>query len=376
MSGVKRVAVTGGYGFLGWHTACRLKAVHGIVPVRLGREEFKEPERLDRALKNVDAVIHIAGINRAETDAAVEQGNVEVARTLSAALARGGVPIPVAYANSVQADHDNAYGRGKAAAARILSEVCLGPVSDVLLPNLFGEHGQPGYNSFVATFAHEIAAGREPNVTGDRLIPLMHAQQAAEHLITTALAGEQSQSRPSGEAHGVAEVRDRLRAMHELYLTGDVPPLTTQFEVDLFNTYRSYRFPQMFPMSPKVHDDQRGDLFETVRSHGGNGQAFVSTTKPGRLRGDHYHVHKVERFFVVSGEAEISLRRLLHDDVVTFRLDGGVPSYVDMPTLWAHNIRNVGRTNLITMFWSNQLLDSERPDQYPERVEETEVASK
>ena len=77
---------------------------------------------------------------------------------------------------------------------------------------------------------------------------------------------------------------------------------------------------------------------------------------------------------MVKGEAEIALRRLLHDDVVTFRLSGDRPSFVDMPTLWVHNIRNVGDDELVTMFWADQLLDPEHPDQYPERVSNAERA--
>ena len=108
---------------------------------------------------------------------------------------------------------------------------------------------------------------------------------------------------------------------------------------------------------------------ETVRSHGGTGMAFVSTTRPGQMRGDHYHLRKIERFFVVAGEAEIALRRLYHDDVITFRMSGENPGFVDMPTMWVHNIRNVGHTDLVTVFWADQLLDEKNPDQYPERVE-------
>ena len=77
----------------------------------------------------------------------------------------------------------------------------------------------------------------------------------------------------------------------------------------------------------------------------------------------------MERFFVVSGEAEISLRRLLSDEVVRFRLSGDRPGFVDMPTLWVHNITNVGKEDLVTMFWSDQLLDPDRPDQYAEAVD-------
>lgn len=365
-----KVAITGGFGFLGWHTACRLRAVHGVEPVRLGRSDLADPSRLAVVVSDVDAVLHLAGVNRADSDAEVEQGNVEIARVLSSAVAAAGRPLDVVYANSVQADLDNPYGRGKAAAADALGSATQtggGQFADLLLPNLFGEHGRPAYNSFVATFAHEVAGGRTPTVTGDREIPLLHAQDAARQLIAS--IGRTERRVVEGEPHGIGEVLETLQRTHELYATrGEIPPLESRFAVNLFNTYRAAVFPGMWPLSPDVHSDDRGDLFETVRAHGGTGQAFVSTTLPGQQRGDHYHLHKVERFFVVKGTAEIQLRRLLHDDVVTFRLSGDRPSYVDMPTLWVHKIRNVGNDELVTMFWADQLLDSDNPDQFPEKV--------
>jgi UDP-2-acetamido-2,6-beta-L-arabino-hexul-4-ose reductase len=366
MSGPARVAVTGGSGFLGWHTACRLRATEGVEPVLLGRESFSDPGVLRDALAGVDTVLHLAGVNRADSERAVEDGNVELAEALARAL--GDRPVHVVYADSVQADLDNAYGRGKRGAAELLRELP-GTLSDVVLPNLFGEHGRPAYNSFVATFAHEVAHGRHPQVTDDRQVPLLHAQAAARALLEAAGVREDAVVRPAGQPHGIGEVLDLLLAFHATYAeSGELPDLSTPFAVDLFNTYRSHLFPDRFPMSVTVHRDARGDLFETARSHGGTGQAFVSSTHPGQVRGDHYHLRKVERFFVIAGEAEISLRRLLHDDVVTFRLSGDTPSFVDMPTLWVHNIRNVGDSELLTMFWADQLLDAERPDQYPERV--------
>ena len=373
-----RVAVTGGFGFLGWHTACRLRARHGIEPVRLGREHLGDPAALDGALDGVDAVIHVAGVNRADSDDEVEQGNVALAHALGDAVARLGRPVHLSYANSIQSAQDNPYGRGKLRAAEILDKVVSGAggtFTDVVLPNLFGEHGRPSYNSFVATFAEAVAHDRAPTVTGDREVPLLHAQDAADALVRAVLAPAGGQVAPAGEPVGVTRVLELLQRMHALYATGEVPPLTTLLEVNLFNTYRAFRFPDMFPVSPQVHADQRGALFETVRAHGGTGQAFVSTTVPGAMRGDHYHLHKVERFFVVKGEAEIALRRLLHDDVVTFRLSGDRPSFVDMPTLWVLNIRNVGDDELVTMFWADQLLDPVEPDQYPERVATAEGVS-
>ena len=186
-----RIAITGGFGFLGWHTACRLRAVHGIEPVRLGRAELADPVALDAALSGVDAVIHLAGVNRAESDDEVEQGNVGIAEALADAVVRGGRPLHVVYANSIQSAQDNPYGRGKLRAAEIMDKAVTGAggtFTDVVLPNLFGEHGRPSYNSFVATFADAVAHDRSPSVTGDREVPLLHAQDAADALVQAVLA--------------------------------------------------------------------------------------------------------------------------------------------------------------------------------------------
>lgn len=365
-----KVAITGGYGFLGWHTACRLRALHGVETVRLGRKDFASVATLTHRLAAVDSVIHIAGVNRAESDVQVEQGNVALAEALVEAVSRLAKPIDVVFANSVQAELDNAYGRGKARAAELLEEAVCGAggrFADVLLPNLFGEHGRPRYNSFVATFVHEVVAGRMPTVTDDREIPLLHAQEAAAALI--AALGRDTRHVIKGEPVHISWVLELLQEFRKLYLiNGEVPDISTSMRRDLFNTFRAEAFPDMWPFFTKVHSDDRGDLYETVRSHGGTGMAFASTTLPGQKRGEHYHLHKVERFFVVKGRAEIELRRLLHDEAVTFRLSGDEPAFVDMPTLWVHNIRNVGDTELVTMFWADQLLDPASPDQYPESI--------
>lgn len=365
------IAITGGFGFLGWHTACRIRATRGVEPLRLGREDFVSVDRLTERLVGVETLIHIAGVNRVETPHDVEGQNLALGAKLAEALRAQQRPIDVAYANSIQADQDNAYGRGKRAAADVLGDALAstgGRFADIRLPNLFGEHGRPAYNSFVATFLREVLAGRVPTVTGDREIELLHVQGAAESLIQA--LGTSGVVRPSGHPRMISDVLGSLQEIHALYGDrGEIPAITDPFSRDLFNTYRSAHFPGGWPIHPQVHRDERGSLFESVRSHGGPGQSFASTTRPGKTRGDHYHLHKVERFSVVSGEAVISLRRLLHEPVIEFRVSGEKPSFIDMPTMWVHKIRNVGGNELVTMFWADQLLDPENPDQYPEKVE-------
>lgn len=363
--------ITGGFGFLGWHLASRLVALHDVHPVRLGRSQFDDADQLRAAVAGADVIYHVAGVNRAASDDEVEAGNRQLATRLAEAIVDIGRPVHVVFANSIQSSLDNPYGRGKAAAAEILAGAtskCGGTFADVVLPNLFGEHGRPDYNSFVATFAARIAAGDTPTIVEDREVPLLHVQQAARALLDAGQHRVESRIKPAGTPATVSSVLDKLTHFDRLYRTGEIPAIADPFDLDLFNTYRSYVFPERFPIRPAVHADARGELFEAIRFHGGRCQAYASTTVPGATRGEHYHLHKVERFVVLRGEAEIGFRRLLHDDVITFRVSGDEPVILDMPTLWVHNLRNVGSGELITFFWSDQLLDPENPDQYYDTV--------
>lgn len=368
------IAITGGYGFLGWHIACRLRALAGQKVLRVGRDDFTDPERLAKRLEGVNSVINVAGVNRAGSEDAVEQGNLYIGSTLAEALRRNGLPVRMVNANSVQKNRlDSAYGRGKAAAADLIRDAVSdldGIFIDVVLPNLFGEHGRPLYNSFVATFCYEIANGGCPTITDNREISLLHAQSAAQVIMDGLAMDANGILEPAGCPRMISEVLTLLNDFHSLYSKhGEFPDLSTSFATDLFNTYRSYTFPQQFPIYPKANIDSRGELYETGRMHGGVGQSYISITGPEKTRGEHYHLRKVERFFVLKGTAELKLRRLFDDRIFSFTLTKDRPGLVDMPTMWVHNITNIGNDDLITAFWSSQLLNAQDVDQFTETVE-------
>jgi UDP-2-acetamido-2,6-beta-L-arabino-hexul-4-ose reductase len=135
----------------------------------------------------------------------------------------------------------------------------------------------------------------------------------------------------------------------------------------LFNTYRSYLFPQEYPVGLDLKCDPRGELFEAVRGHSG-GQTFMSFTRPGITRGNHYHRRKVERFLVVKGAARIRIRPMFRGVATEFLVSGATPVYIDMPTLHTHNITNVGDDDLLTLFWTNEIFDPSDPDTFAEQV--------
>ena len=361
-----KLLLTGAGGFLGYHTRVRLRALHPEHEVVLvTRENWSQ---LGQLAKDCDAIIHIAGVNRG-TPHEVEGGNIQLAQDVADALVGSSVQR-VIFANSIWAGTGTPYGSGKAKANTLLAEAAMtsgGTYVDVRLPNIFGEGGRPNYNSFVATFVDKIVTGQEPEIQ-NRDINLLHVQEAAATLIR-GLQTTLPFLEPQGTPTSIQQVWDTLNEMKRLYDVGDIPPLLNELDIELFNTLRFRMFPDHYPIQLVQHSDNRGDLVETVRAHGGQGQTFVSTTHPGITRGEHFHIEKVERFVVIRGKARISLRQVFTDKVVSFEVDGDTPVIVDMPTYWMHNITNIGDTELVTMFWAHELFNPQAPDTYAEPVD-------
>jgi UDP-2-acetamido-2,6-beta-L-arabino-hexul-4-ose reductase len=149
---------------------------------------------------------------------------------------------------------------------------------------------------------------------------------------------------------------------------GQIPSFNSQFEKNLFNTFRTYfDFNAYFPVKYKNNIDQRGNFVEIIKLETG-GQVSFSTTKSGVTRGNHFHTRKIERFSVIKGKALIQLRKIGSTKVYDYYLSGDNPSYVDMPIWYTHNIKNIGDEELYTMFWINEFYDEKDPDTYFEIV--------
>ena len=365
----KRIGLTGADGFLGWHFRCRMLE-HPDTELSLAdRTTFESESEMDRFVQGCDAIVHLAGMNRGD-DAEIESTNPEISRTLIDALERIGATPHVVFSSSIHVDRNTAYGRSKKHAGELLeawSSRSGGKFTNLILPHVFGELGRPNYNSVVSTFCYRIAKGESPEIDQDGEVELLHAQQVALLVLETIERGTTGRLRADGEPMRVSEMLNRVRSMANLYCSGILPDVRNELDLALFNTLRSYLYEHHYPVSLKLNSDNRGTLFEAVKSHHG-GQAFVSTTKPGITRGDHFHYSKVERFLVVQGRATIRLRRLFDDEVREFEVSGDNPVYIDMPTLHTHNITNVGTSDVLTLFWSDQIFDPENPDTLYEPV--------
>ena len=207
-----RILLTGATGFLGWHTRARLRALTSHHVTAVGRPEW---HGLAHHAVGVDAIIHIAGVNRGPDDR-VERENIRLAQDVADAARASGTAPRIVFANSIHAGGDSPYGLGKGVASNILEAAAAELGSDyvdVRLPNLFGEHGRPHYNSFVATFVRAVVDGEAPPIA-DREVGLLHAQDAAQSLID-ALESPEKRLEPTRTSAGSVDPGQRLRQIHD-----------------------------------------------------------------------------------------------------------------------------------------------------------------
>ncbi|MEP0189431.1 MAG: NAD-dependent epimerase/dehydratase family protein [Erythrobacter sp.] len=370
-----RIAVTGAKGLLGWHAAARIHAqacaarFRGENPehelVQIDRAIFSDPTALSKALDGVGAVLHFAGVNRGD-DAEVEAANPAIARDLIEGCKAAGITPHITYANSTHAARDIPYGRSKRIAGELL-EAFAPSYTNLILPHIFGECAKPFYNNVTATLIAQIWAGEEPTINPEGRVQLLHAGDAAVMAIDAALEGTTGTLAPEGRDTGIVELHDKLRGFHELYTGNIIPDVSEPFDLALFNSLRSAAYPEHYPFALKVNEDHRGKLFESAK--GGNAShTFLSTTLPGKTRGDHFHCNLIERFLVVKGDAVIRIRKVLSDEVHEFRVSGDAPVAIDQIPLHTHNIENVGEKEVITFFWSHRMFDPATPDTYADPV--------
>lgn len=363
------IGITGIRGLIGWHLHAFLHGYDDVAVVGCDRGTFASNKQMDAFVSGVDAIVHLAGMNRGD-EREIEETNLHLTQSLIDACIRTASRPHILFASSTHIDGDTVYGRSKRQCGELLhawADTNGAPFTEMVLPHVFGECGRPFYNSVVSTFCHQLAHGEQPEIIHDGQLELLHAQKLAQHIDSFIRQGKSGTLRLRGRAIPVSELLRKLEGMAAQYREHLIPDLSEQLDLDLFNTYRSYLFPDIYPVALQLHQDERGALFESVKSLNG-GQCFISTTKPGVTRGNHYHRHKFERFMVIRGEALIRIRKLFSDEIKTFNVRGDVPQYVDIPTLHTHNITNTGRGELLTLFWSHEIFSPASSETYTEQV--------
>lgn len=364
-----KILVTGANGFVGKNLIAELR--------NRGYQEILEFTRetdyslLDEYTKECNFVFHLAGVNRPKDEQEFMKGNYIFTSELIGRLKKHHNSSPILFTSSTQASNDNPYGRSKKAVEDLLFSYSKETGAQTFiyrLPNLFGKWCRPNYNSVVATFCHNIARDLPIQVNDPAAeLSLSYIDDVIREFLQT-LEGEATKDGdfciiPVTYKITLKELADKLHLFKSNRESLVMPSLENEFDKALYSTFLTYLEEDDFSYKLTKNTDHRGWLTEFIKSKA-NGQIFISKTKPGIIRGNHWHHTKVEKFLVIQGEAVIRLRKIGHENILEYRVNGEVPEVVDIPAGYTHSIENIGQEDVITLFWACEIFDSKKPDTY------------
>ncbi|MEN1967124.1 NAD-dependent epimerase/dehydratase family protein [Lentibacillus sp. N15] len=378
---MKNVLVTGAGGFIGKNLIDRLHREKEVVvhPYHHGDNLSQLYQQLDDS----DIVYHLAGVNRPQQDEAFTRVNRGLTEQIVNYLRRKQKTPKIVFSSSTQAAFDSAYGSSKKAAEDVLKHYSNETGADVhiyRLPGVFGKWCKPHYNSVVATFCHEIAHDKEIEIHDPaKHLELVYIDDVIDHFINSLNQNKAKETfyYPITQSFytTVGDLADKLYEIKNIRKSLVIPDLSDKLTKYLYTTFLSYLDSNNFSYDLPAHQDERGKLIELIKSDHA-GQIFMSTSRQGVIRGNHYHHTKVEKFCVIKGTANIQLRKVDSDELISYTVSDQTIKMVDIPPGFTHSIENVTDDEIIVLFWANELFDPTNPDTIPLKVQPDEADKK
>jgi len=360
-----KILVTGAKGFIGHNLCLRLEEKGSYKLIKIDRDTTDE--QLKSGLLEADFVFHLAGVNRPQNTAEFSEGNVDLTRKIVEILESKSTATPIMLSSSTQASYDNAYGISKASAEKCVEEYAKNTSANYYIyrfPNVFGKWCRPNYNSFIATFCHNIANGIDININDPSAkVTLIYIDDICDEMLSI-LEEKVESGYPkvspefSTTVGDVAQLLYTFKQSRKSLITEEVG---SGFVRALYSTWLSYLRPEQFSYTVPSYSDARGVFCEMLKTKS-SGQFSFFTAHPGITRGGHYHHTKNEKFLVIKGRARFKFQHILTDEIYELIVDSDNYQIVETVPGWNHDVTNVGDDELIVMLWANEIFDREVPD--------------
>ncbi len=418
------ILITGAAGFVGRNLVENLKNIRdGKNRTRPSIKidsiyEYDKTNTLDELeewCKTADFVFNLAGVNRPKDCREFQTGNVEFGIKLLEILKKCKNPCPIMFSSSIQASLvgrfvGSEYGMSKKKGEDVFFDYAQNTGAKVFVyrfPNLAGKWCKPNYNSVVATFCDAIAKDL-PYKVNDRnaIIEILFIDDLIDEMCD-ALEGhphrceypekKKESSDFSAQEDGmmpvpcengkycycpvtyrvtlgrIVEYLQEFKNLNDTLLIPEIPK--GSFAYKLYSMYLSYLPVEKMSYPLQMNIDERGIFTELIRT-ANNGQISVIITRPGNIRGQHWHNTKWEIFIVVSGHGMIQERKIglnpetgREFEVREIEVWGDKMRAVIMLPGYCHSIINLEKDkDLVTVIWANESFDPERPDTFREEV--------
>ena len=400
-----KVLVTGAKGFVGKNLCAQLNNIKFgkakccgdlVIDEVFEYDLYSTPEQFDKWCKECDFVFNLAGVNRPQDPKEFMEGNFGFASILLNTLKKYKNNCPVMISSSIQATlagrfGTSEYGKSKKAGEELMFQYGEETGAKVLVyrfPNLNGKWCRPNYNSYVATYCHNIANDLPITVNDSTVdMELLYIDDLVEEMIC-ALKGEEHHCEFDGvetvlttdgrycavpvthhvKLGEIVELLHKFAKMPTSLMIPEIP--VDSFAKRLFSTYLSYLPKEKAIFDLKMNVDNRGSFTELIHTLN-CGQVSINISKPGITKGEHWHHTKWEQFIVVSGHGKIQMRNEAdsNDPILEYEVSGDRIQSVIMLPGYTHNIINLSDVqDLVTVMYCNEIFNPQKPDTFFDSV--------
>lgn len=359
------ILITGADGFIGRNLCLRLEEAGYSDLIKIDRDSTIE--ELEAGLQSADFIYHLAGINRPKNEAEFLEGNSNLTKQIVDLLLALEKKTPIMISSSIQSELDNAYGRSKAIAEKYIEQYAVTANTHFYIykyPNVFGKWCKPNYNSFVATFCHNIAHDIDISINDPlAAVNLVYIDDVCSNAIDLLSGNIESGYKTVEPVYSttVGEVARLLRVFKNSRQTLITEEVGTGFTRALYSTWLSYLPPEQFAYAIPSYGDSRGVFCEMLKTPT-TGQFSFFTAHPGITRGGHYHHSKNEKFLVISGHARFKFKHVITGESYEIDVSSNEFKIVETTPGWTHDVTNIGSSDLIVMLWANEIFNREKPD--------------
>ncbi len=223
---MKKVGITGLDSFLGRHLSWLLFSL---------KEEIELVD-LDKDFNpSVEVVVHLASRSPKEIENPddIYEFNISLAKRLLADCEKNKITPYIIFNSSTQIRNDNPYGKSKKDIGEMFRKwgnQYNSPVTNVIIPNEFGEGGVAYKTSVVSTFCEELISGKESTI-GDGTVSLVHAQEVAQTIIDLIRNPKDEDVELTGVEMKISDLYNKLKKWKESYYADIIPNLENSLEI-------------------------------------------------------------------------------------------------------------------------------------------------
>lgn len=366
MNNIKNILITGSNGFIGSNLKFHLLENDYNVLEYKSNHPLK---KLKNLIEKSDFIFHLGGVNKSNNIKDFIKNNVILTKNICQFNLENKKTIPIFFSSSTQVnvEKDTIYSKTKKEAEKILiknskkMQVIL-----ARLPNVYGKWSKPNHNSFVATCCYNISRNLPVKIINEKkkleLIYIDDLISILINILKKKIKKKLTNIKIKKISYvTVKKIYDKILGFEDKRVKSKSVSSSKGFDANLYSTYISFLPKKKFSYFVDKNSSLTGSFIEFIKNKN-FGQISTLIVKPGCTRGNHYHHSKVEKFLIVSGRAKFEFKNLKDKKKITILCSSKKSKVVETIPGFTHNIKNIGRNDLIVIIWSNQIYNKKKPD--------------